>query len=182
MNIFLTCYGVDTRHKESINSYDEIIDVLRNKRVVIIPNARLIGENRDSSYNVYKELKKNNIYCEIVDIDSNDLNLSYFDAIYFTGGEPKYLMNSVYNNNLFDLINNFIINGGITIGQSAGAMIFNKQYIDTSTHKIRIIDNGFDFCDRVIVPHFDCLSEDILNFLPDNILKINDSDGVIKLD
>ena len=154
MNIYLTCYGVDTRHKESINSYDEIIDVLRNKRVVIIPNARLIGENRDSSYNVYKELKKNNIYCEIVDIDSNNLNLSCFDSIYFTGGEPKYLMDSIYN----------------------------KQYIDTSTHKIRIIDNGFDFCDRVIVPHFDCLSEDILNFLPDNILKINDSDGVIKLD
>ena len=29
MNIYLTCYGVDTRHKESINSYDEIIDVLK---------------------------------------------------------------------------------------------------------------------------------------------------------
>lgn len=181
MNIYLTCYGVDTRHKESINSYDEIIDVLRNKRVVIIPNARLIGENRDSFYNVYKELKKNNIYCEIVDIDSNNLNLSCFDAIYFTGGESKYLMDSIYNNNLFGLINNFIISGGIIIGQSAGAMIFNKQYLDIITSKLEILNNGFNYNNKIIVPHFDTLPEELLKQLPKNILKINDTDRLVKI-
>ena len=181
MKIYLTCYGIDTRHKESINSYNDIINILKNKKVVIIPNARLITDKRESSNNIYSELKKNNIYCEIIDINVSKLELKKFNAIYFTGGEPKYLMDAIYANNLFDLINNFIIKGGIIIGQSAGAMIFNKQYIDTSNHKIKIMNNGFNFCSNIIVPHFDHLPKNILNHLPNNILKLKDSGKIIKL-
>lgn len=39
MNIYLTSYGIDTRYKEYMNSYQDIINILINKRVAIIPNA-----------------------------------------------------------------------------------------------------------------------------------------------
>ena len=41
MNIYLTSYGLDTRYKEYMHSYQEIIELLTNKKVVIIPNAKL---------------------------------------------------------------------------------------------------------------------------------------------
>ena len=133
MNIYLTSYGIDTRHKEYMSCYKEIIEILKNKNVVIIPNARLITQNRATAINVQNELTINNIKSQIIDINTDNINLDNYDAIYFTGGEPKVLMEAIYKNNLFNKINKFITNGGIIIGQSAGAMIFNKQYLDTTT-------------------------------------------------
>lgn len=181
MNIYLTSYGIDTRHKEYTNGYKEIIEILKNKKVVIIPNARLITQNRETAINVQKELTLNNIEAQIIDIDIYNINLDNYDAIYFTGGEPKILMEAIYKNNLFNKINNFITNNGIIIGQSAGAMIFNKQYLDTTTKELRIMNNGFNYGKKIIVPHFDHLPEKILKQLPSNILKINDTNQLIRL-
>lgn len=33
MNIYLTSYGLDTRYSDYMDSYDDIIKVLKNKRV-----------------------------------------------------------------------------------------------------------------------------------------------------
>lgn len=181
MNIYLTSYGIDTRHKDYMNCYNEIIEILKNKKVVIIPNARLINQKRESAFNVDNELKLNNIYSEIIDIDNEKINLDKYDAIYFTGGEPKNLMTSIYNNELYDPIQKFINDGGIIIGQSAGAMIFNKEYLDTTTSKLKIMNNGFNYSNKIIVPHFDHLPDEILKKLPNNILIIKDTDKLIKL-
>ena len=59
MNIYLTSYGIDTRHKEYMNCYQEIIEILKNKNVIIIPNTRLITQNRATATNVQNELTKN---------------------------------------------------------------------------------------------------------------------------
>ena len=53
MNIYLTSYGLDTRYSDYMNSYNDIINVLKNKRVVIIPNATLL----DGSLGVANEVK-----------------------------------------------------------------------------------------------------------------------------
>lgn len=182
MNIYLTSYGIDTRHKEYMSCYDSIIKILKDKKVVIIPNARLINQNKETAINVQNELKSNNINSEIIDIDIYDLDLSNYDAIYFTGGEPKNLMASIHKNKLYNRIKTFIDNGGIVIGQSAGAMIFNKQYLDTTTSNLKIIEDGFDYGKKIIVPHFDHLPTELLSQLPNNILKIKDIDQLIKLD
>ncbi len=58
MNIYLTSYGIDTRYNNYMNSYNDIINVLKNKRVVIIPNAKLISEDRTSSLVAKEELIK----------------------------------------------------------------------------------------------------------------------------
>ena len=46
MSIYLTSYGIDTRYSDYMNSYDDIINVLKDKKVVIIPNAHLLNEDR----------------------------------------------------------------------------------------------------------------------------------------
>lgn len=182
MNIYLTSYGIDTRHREYMSCYEEIIEILKDKKVVIIPNARLINQNRETAINVQNELKSNNIYSKIIDMDTDNVDLSNYDAIYFTGGEPKNLMSAIYKNNLFNKIKTFIDDGRIVVGQSAGAMIFNKQYLDTTTSILRIMNDGFDYGNKIIVPHFDHLPTELLTQLPDNILKIKDTNQLIKLD
>ena len=61
MNIYLTSYGVDTRYSNYMNSYDDIINVLKNKNVAIIPNAKLLNQDRTNSYIAKEEFLKYNI-------------------------------------------------------------------------------------------------------------------------
>ena len=182
MNIYLTSYGVDTRYKDYMNSYEYIIRVLKNKNVAIIPNAKLVSEDRTNSNVAKKEFTKNGITAKIIDLDKQNLNIEKYDALYFSGGEPKNLMDSIIKTNNYEIIKKFIDNGGIIIGQSAGAMIFNKNYLDTTTGELLIMDNGFDYYDKIIVPHYNNLPKELLNKIPSNILKINDNDNLYKLD
>lgn len=182
MNIYLTSYGVDTRYKDYMNSYKDIIRVLKNKNVAIIPNAKLVSEDRTNSNVAKEELTKNGINSKIIDLNMQDLNIERYNALYLSGGEPKNLMDSIIKSNNYEIIKNFIDNGGIIIGQSAGAMIFNKNYLDTTTGELLIMGNGFDYYDKIIVPHYDNLPNELLNKIPRNILKINDNDNLYKLD
>lgn len=182
MNIYLTSYGVDTRYKDYMNSYEDILRVLKNKNVAIIPNAKLVSEHRTNSNVAKKEFTKNGITAKIIDLDKQNLNIKKYDALYLSGGEPKNLMDSIIKSNNYEIIKKFIDNGGIIIGQSAGAMIFNKNYLDTTTGELLIMDNGFDYNDKIIVPHYNNLPKELLNKIPSNILKINDNDNLYKLD
>lgn len=182
MNIYLTSYGVDTRYKDYMNSYEDIISVLKNKNVAIIPNAKLASEDRTSSSVAKKEFTKNGINSKVIDLNKQALNIEKYDALYLSGGEPKNLMDSIIKSNNYEVIKKFIDNGGIIIGQSAGAMIFNKNYLDTTTGELLIMDNGFDYYDKIIVPHYNNLSSELLHKIPENILKINDNDNLYKLD
>lgn len=181
VSIYLTSYGVDTRYSDYMNSYDDIVDVLKGKRVAIIPNAHLPNEDRTNSVVAKKELAKNGIGANIIDLDFDDFSMNRYSALYLSGGEPRNLMNSINNAGLFEDIKKFIDEGGTVIGQSAGAMIFCKKYLDTTTGKLLIMDNGFDYADRMIVPHFENLSDDILEQLPDDVIKIYDNSRLFKL-
>ena len=181
MNIYLTSYGVDTRYNDYMDSYSDIINVLKDKKVAIIPNAKLISQDRTNSIVAKEELNKNNITADIIDIDSMKLNINDFDALYLSGGEPKNLMDSIVNANLFNDIKNFIDNGGIIIGQSAGAMIFCKDYYDTTTKELLIMNNGYDYSDKMIVPHYNNLPKELKEQMNDNLSIINDNDRLIKL-
>lgn len=181
MNIYFTSYGLDTRYKEYMNSYEEIIHLLNNKRVAIISNAKLVNQDRTNSIVAKEELSKNNIIANIVDLDKEVIDLNEYDALYLSGGEPKYLMDAIYHANLFDKMKEFIDNGGIVIGQSAGAMIFNKNYLDTTTDKLLIQNNGFDYANKIIVPHYDNLPQELLEQIPSDVIKIKDIDSLIQL-
>lgn len=182
MNIYLTSYGVDTRYRDYMNSYDDIISVLKNKNVAIIPNAKLVSEDRTNSNVAKEEFTKNGINSKIIDLDKQDLNIEKYDALYLSGGEPKNLMDSIIKSNNYEVIKKFIDDGGIIIGQSAGAMIFNKNYLDTTTGELLVMNNGFDYYDKIIVPHYDNLPSELLDKIPRDILKIKDNDNLYKLD
>lgn len=180
-NVYLTSYGIDTRYTEYMNCYDEIIEVLKNKKVAIIPNAKLKTQNRDNSYVALEELNKHGIQADIIDLDETELeNFDEYDAMYLSGGEPKYLMDAIINNGYYEIIKLFIESGNEVIGQSAGAMIMSKVYADTS-EGFRFLDNGFDFCDKVIVPHYNNLSADIKAQFTCEIYPVNDYDRLDKL-
>lgn len=180
LNIYLTSYGLDCRYG-FLNSYDSIINLLKDHKVAIINNAKLESEDRTTAQVAKCEMKKNKIEAKVIDLNHSRFNLSDFDAIYFSGGEPKYLMDAIISNNLFEDFDDFFRSGGLVIGQSAGAMIFNHEYLDTSEQVLRIQNNGFDYSDKIIVPHYDHLSNDIINNLPKSILAIRDIDDLIKL-
>lgn len=181
MNIYFTSYGLDINYKNYMNSYDDIIRLLNGKKVIIIPNAKRINQDRKNSITVLSELENNNIISSIIDLDNQELFLNDIDALYLSGGEPRYLMDSIINSNNYNKIKKFIDNGGMVIGQSAGAMIFNKEYLDTTTGELLIMNNGFDYCDKIIVPHYDHLDDTLLNKIPSNIIKINDNDRLYKI-
>ena len=181
MNIYLTSYGVDTRYNDYMDSYSDIINVLKDKKVAITPTAKLVDQDRTNSSVAKEELNKNNITADIIDIDSMKLDINDFDALYLSGGEPKNLMDSIVNASLFNDIKNFIDNGGIIIGQSAGAMIFCKDYYDTTTKELLIMNNGYDYSDKMIVPHYDNLPKELKEQMIDDLFVINDNDRLIKL-
>lgn len=181
MNIYLTSYGIDIRYSKYMNSYNDIINILQNKKVAIIPNAKLISEDRTNSIVAKEELNKNNIKADIIDIDNEKLKINDYTALYLSGGEPKNLMDSINNANLFNDIKRFIDNGGIVIGQSAGAMIFCKDYYDTTTKKLLIMNNGYDYSKKMIVPHYNNLSKELKEQMINDLFIINDDDRLIKL-
>lgn len=181
MNIYFTSYGLDTRYSDFMNSYDDIIGVLKDKKVAIIPNAKLKQQDRTNSIVAKEELEKNSIRADIIDIDTEELIIEKYDALYLSGGEPKYLMDAIISSRLFDSIKKFIDNGGIIIGQSAGAMIFNKKYLDTSTKELLVMNNGFDYSNKIIVPHYNNLPKEILDEIPGDVIKIKDNDRLIKI-
>ncbi len=181
MNIYLTSYGIDTRYNDYMDSYSDIINVLKGKKVAIIPNAKLASQDRTNSSVAREELNKNNIVANIIDIDTIELDINDYDALYLSGGEPKYLMDSINNSNLYNKIKDFIDRGGIIIGQSAGAMIFCKNYYDTTTGNLLVMNNGYDYSDKMIVPHYNSLPNELKKQIPNNVFKINDNDKLIKL-
>lgn len=181
MNVYVTSYGIDTRYRKYMNSYDEIINILKDKKVAIICNAKLKTQDRTNSFTIKEELKKHNILADIIDLDEKRFIIKKYNAIYFSGGEPKFLMDSIINNGYYDVILDFMNNGNVIIGQSAGAMIMSKRYVDTSIGSVKISDNGFTIFNKIIIPHYDSLDSELLKLIPNDVFKIKDNDRLIKL-
>ena len=90
-------------------------------------------------------------------------------------------MDSIINANLFNEIKDFVDKGGIIIGQSAGAMIFCKNYYDTTTKKLLIMNNGYDYSKKMIVPHYNNLPKELKEQMINDLFIINDNDRLIQL-
>lgn len=181
MNIYLTSYGIDIRYSKYMNSYDEIIRILKDKNVAIICNAKLKTQDRANSIIAKNELNKHGIKADIVDLNEEKIEIKKYKAVYFSGGEPKYLMDAIINNGYYDEILEFMNDGNIVIGQSAGAMIMSKNYLDTSEGRLQILKNGFDVCKKIVVPHYENLDNGLLIQIPKDVFKIKDSDKLIKI-
>lgn len=116
------------------------------------------------------------------------------DAIFLSGGNTYYFLNSLKNRNLVSVLNTFVEKGGVLIGVSAGSIIMSKSIAVTTIdddiggdqNTVGLKDfsalglNDFEF-----FPHYD-KDEEILKRLKEYsktsksiIYACNDGDGII---
>lgn len=125
--LLLTSAGFE--NKEIERKFLELVEVPKEKiRALFIPTAA-ISEDAKA---MVKECKKDLLHAGVLEqhIVTYDLDeeISYeeirdFHAIYFCGGSSQHLLNKV-NETKFNLVlNQFLDNGGVYIGVSAGSII-----------------------------------------------------------
>lgn len=99
-------------------------------------------------------------------IDKSSANNPHFAAkildsnyIYFSGGHPRYLYDTLSNSLVWEAITNVYQNGGILCGCSAGAMVMGSKFLSILT-----LQNGFNLVPGIILPHYDEIPEFFIKF------------------
>ncbi len=117
------------------------------------------------------------------------------DAIFLSGGNTYYFLNSLKNRNFIQVLKKFVEKGGILIGVSAGSILMSKTITVTS-----IVDDicddqnstglkdfsALELNDFEFFPHFDKSNNDIVKRLKEYsrtsksiIYACKDGDGII---
>ena len=113
----------------------------------------------------------------------NDINIDNFDIIYMMGGNTIYLLDMVRKYNFDKVIKEFIDNGKIYIGSSAGSQIIGSTIELCSIYETNNVDmkdfNAIGIVDKEVVPHTNRKEELIKNLDKDKLLLLYDGDGVI---
>jgi cyanophycinase len=96
---------------------------------------------------------------------ANDENLTELladaDWIFFSGGNPGYLMETLAGSKLWERVMERVNNGALLAGSSAGAMIMGKFLMSAPSFKSLFGGNGivwhdgFGLVDYTVLPHFD---------------------------
>ena len=188
-NIVLTSCGIiDNDFKDRF--YNIISkDDLKNKKILYITTAS-DGEDGDKSW-------MDEEYQTILDLGINDsniieykigneINIDDFDIIYMMGGNTFYLMDVIRKTNFDSVIKNFINDGKIYIGSSAGSEILGNSIdiaLGYDENKVNMIDfTGLKIVDALIIPHSNRKEEfinNLKNTLNENIITLYDGDGII---
>lgn len=105
-----------------------IIDACANKNVMFVDNATLTGSNVKGIANILDNFKAINAHATQTTLTKNNLKEIYnFDALYITGGDCTPLIQLANSSNLKEVLINYLKNGGVIIGESAGSLIFGKD-------------------------------------------------------
>ena len=164
-----------------------------HSRILYIPTAMdLTLFQAESCYHWFSSLismhVKNDKEVDFTMLNESDLipDLNLFNSIYLGGGNTYKLLEYIINNGLDKKIREFILNGGIVYGGSAGAMILGKD-IRTFEHendKNYINCQGLNLLkDASISCHYsDIKDEELLivaNKIKSNILALPEESGII---
>lgn len=186
-NIILTSCGI--RNEEFKNEFYKVIskDELRNKKVLFVTTAvdGEINKNKDWVQKEYKTIidlgiDESNITEYKI---GNKINIDDFDIMYVLGGNTIYLLDMVRKYNFDKDIKNFINNGKIYIGSSAGSQILGSTIKLCSIYEDNIVNmTDFDAIGLIngeIVPHAN-KKEELLNSVQrDDLILLYDGDGII---
>ena len=189
-NIVLTSCGI---RKESFKKrFYEIVskEELNNKKVLYITTASDWEDDDDKTWmdEEYKTIldlginESNIIEYKI----GNDININDFDIIYMMGGNTFYLLNIIRNTGFDKIIKDFIDNGKIYIGSSAGSEILGNSVdiaLGYDKNNVNMIDfTGLKIVNALIVPHSNRKEEfinDLKNKTNENVIALYDGDGLI---
>ena len=186
-NIVLTSCGF--RNEELKNKFYKIVskDELKNKKVLYITTA-VDGEkenNKDWVAEEYKTILGLGIdESNIVEYKiGNDININDFDIIYMMGGNTIYLLDMVRKYKFDTVIKDFINNGKIYIGSSAGSQLLGTTIALNAIYEDNFV-NMTDFTaigivDGEVVPHAN-KKEDLINSSNrEDLILLYDGDGII---
>lgn len=149
MKVFLCGGGAGNQTVEANKRLNEVID--HSKPCLYIPLA-MEEETYDSCLEwITGELRNVDIpHIEMV-TDANELvikNLMDYSMIYIGGGNTFKLLSELKTSGAFDKIHNYLENGGVAFGGSAGAIIFGADLeacrLDDANDVNLIEINGFD--------------------------------------
>ena len=190
-NIILTSSGViGEEFKEKLYSIIKKDD-LKEKRLLYITTA-IDGEECDDLNWIDEEIealfdlgiKRENV--KEYKIGLTNININDFDIIYMMGGNTIYLLDMIRKNNFDKTIKDFINEGKLYIGESAGSVIlgssisFAKPFNDNNVNMTDF--TGLCLVEGQIIPHANS-REDYIKEIKDKyneqIILLNDGDVII---
>ena len=176
------------------NALRKYISPLSSAAVVVTAD----NEYKERNYHVPRvinELKELGLSVDTFDLDTQEAyELLKYDVVEFIGGNPYYLLNSIYVHNASAVIKQ-LAEEKVLLGWSAGAMVFTPsiEIVDKLTSEMNIVNlddlDGLSLTNTHIIPHynkflksFDKL-EDICKAYEQehncSIVRLDDGDGMI---
>lgn len=171
--LFLTSDGY--RDKKENEEFNQILKECSGEGVnaLFVNNATTTGHNQRHTPLIMKFLEDNGALVREITLTKDDLDLiKDFDIVYITGGDLHPLFELANNSNLEQVMLEYLQNGGIVFGESAGSMIFtdNIEYIwklkkMISEKKEKYAEDltsykGLGFVNLNFFPHFNELNEE----------------------
>jgi cyanophycinase-like exopeptidase len=175
--ILLTSAGFET---ETIrNAFFQMVEKPpADIKALFIPTAAISPDAVEMVWPCMMDLLTSNIAKEHITIFDLHCNISFdelktFDAIYFTGGSPQYLLQRINETGFHAPLRQFVDNGGIYIGVSAGAIVGagnlsdNLGYLNAtlSVHCTEGMDDGA--FDNTLVTHIDLKNDKAIRIIGD---------------
>lgn len=162
MKLLLNGGGSTKELEITMNKLNEIMD--HSKPILYVPLAMDENEHPyDGCYEWFQKQITNIDNCK-VDMARTFEEFAKFDfnnysSIFIGGGNTYKLLKGIKENGIFEKIQNYLNNGGIISGCSAGAVIFGKDINIISTmdkNDVNLIDTkGFDCLNGIsIFPHY----------------------------
>jgi len=168
MNLALFGSGEFTDLVDDIDKY--LITRFKPKNIAVIPTAAGMESDShkwiDMAVAHYAKFDLPVIQVPVLNKDhANDEKLTKLlsdaDWIFFSGGNPGYLYETIKDSKLWEAVIDRVNSGGLLAGSSAGAMIMGKFLMSAPSFKSMFSGegimwhNGFGLVDYTILPHFD---------------------------
>jgi len=146
----------------------KVLERIGKKGVITyVPSNSLCSESREyfesfSTYYKYYGITKFKYFAHDKIFSSIDLKHAFnTDALYFSGGNTFYFLNSIKNKKLISHIKSYVAAGGAFLGQSAGSIIATDN-INTATvgpikdeNYVKLKDtSGLRLVDVSFIPHY----------------------------
>ena len=176
------------------NALSKYILPLSSAAVVVTADNEYKGRNYHVP-RVVDALEEYGLSVDTFDLDTQDASeLLKYDVVEFIGGNPYYLLNSIYVHNASAVIKQ-LAEERVLLGWSAGAMVFTPsiEIVDKLTPEINIVPlddlEGLCLTNTHLIPHynkflkrFDKLEDICKAYEQDHncsVVRLNDGDGII---
>lgn len=162
MKLLLNGGGGSVELKPAMKILDEIMD--HSKPILYVPLAMDESDHPyDGCYDWFQNVIVGMDICGVDMVRTFEefakFDFNNYSSIFIGGGNTYKLLKGIKENGIFEKIQNYLNNGGIISGGSAGAVIFGKDINIISTmdkNDVNLIDTkGFDCLNGIsIFPHY----------------------------